>query len=416
MHCRLLKALSFVGLIGLICGPATGLRADEGQPVAIRFWPEHAVTVETMWNLHVGLRNGSAQSYLPRVPDLELQLEKQPVDVQEYPAIMHAWSGTAGQEYVLDRKPNEEKPAWKSIEEFETRSGNAIVVSRIPLELAGANGKPAFVSMISVDGVRIVDTGGATAKEFLAAMTASPEQARVLHASDALIISAPGPDAETLLAITGLLKPRLVVIPAGTGVEKVGETEIRVTAHNTLALSASKEGLSKTLFVALTDAPHEMNGEMADLYAAKEAACKRSCEIFSPLSVDQMNFLPGDGSHTPRWNAEHMMGRELGFFSRIYNNIDPAIPVMDLNPKQMPDEYRFAHPDWSGAEEARQMERVQAFNRRFAYLLDGIGVDDRIKGNPFGSLRRLLVQMDRHYAEHTGNVEKKMKLPHWPAN
>ncbi len=30
---------------------------------------------------------------------------------------------------------------------------------------------------------------------------------------------------------------------------------------------------------------------------------------------------------------------------------DPTIPVMDLNPKQMPPDYVFAHPDWDGREE-----------------------------------------------------------------
>lgn len=39
-----------------------------------------------------------------------------------------------------------------------------------------------------------------------------------------------------------------------------------------------------------------------------------------------------------------------------------------------------------------------------------------IQLRPLLYLRKLLVQMDRHYAEHTGNVEKKMKLPNWPAN
>ena len=70
------------------------------------------------------------------------------------------------------------------------------------------------------------------------------------------------------------------------------------------------------------------------------------------------------------------MGRELVFFSQIYNAVDPMIPVMDLNPKQMPKDYEFAHPDWTGAEEARQMQRVAAFTRRFAYLLDKMELDE----------------------------------------
>ena len=109
-----------------------------------------------------------------------------------------------------------------------------------------------------------------------------------------------------------------------------------------------------------------------------------------------------------------MMGRELLFFSQIYNAVDPTIPVMDLNPKQMPEDYKFAHADWTGAEEGRQMHRVQAFTRRFAYLLDGMDLDKRAKGSRFWTPRALLKQMERHYSEHTANVKKKMELPGWP--
>ena len=109
-----------------------------------------------------------------------------------------------------------------------------------------------------------------------------------------------------------------------------------------------------------------------------------------------------------------MMGRELVFFSQIYNAVDPMVPVMDLNPKQMPKDYEFAHPDWTGAEEARQMQRVAAFSRRFAYLLDDMDLDKRAKGSRIWSPRALLKQMERHYSEHTGNTKKKMELPGWP--
>lgn len=109
------------------------------------------------------------------------------------------------------------------------------------------------------------------------------------------------------------------------------------------------------------------------------------------------------------------MGRELLFFSQIYRAVDPMIQEMDLNPKQMPKDYEFKHPDWSGEEEAAQTQRVQAFTRRFAYLLDGVDLDKKAKGSRFWTPRALLLQMDRHYNEHTANVRKKMELPEWPA-
>ena len=108
------------------------------------------------------------------------------------------------------------------------------------------------------------------------------------------------------------------------------------------------------------------------------------------------------------------MGRELLFFSQIFHAMDPMIPVMDLNPKQMPPDYQAKHSDWDGKEEARQMERVTAFTNRFTYLLRDLPLDDRAPGSRW-TLRGLLRQMDRHYSEHTSNVVKKFDLPDWPS-
>ena len=110
-----------------------------------------------------------------------------------------------------------------------------------------------------------------------------------------------------------------------------------------------------------------------------------------------------------------MMGRQLMFFSQIYHEVDPAIPVIDLNPKQMPPDYSAAHPDWDGQEETRQMNRVSEFTRRFAYLLRDVNLDVRAPGSRW-TLRGLLRQMERHYDEHTANTVKKFDLPDWPAN
>jgi hypothetical protein len=109
-----------------------------------------------------------------------------------------------------------------------------------------------------------------------------------------------------------------------------------------------------------------------------------------------------------------MIGRQLGFFSQIYAAIDPGnFTHIDLNPAQMPSDYKPAHPDWDGAEEARQMQRANAYVRRFAYLLDGVPLDEPAPGSRW-TLRRLLEQMDRHFAEHTANVREKFELEGWP--
>jgi hypothetical protein len=108
-----------------------------------------------------------------------------------------------------------------------------------------------------------------------------------------------------------------------------------------------------------------------------------------------------------------MMGRELGFFSEIYAELDPELVKIDLNPAQMPPDYVAAHPDWTGAEEARQFERVSEFTRRFSYLLADLELDEQAPGSRW-ILPGLLEQMERHYGEHTANVKKKFELPDWP--
>ena len=156
-----------------------------------------------------------------------------------------------------------------------------------------------------------------------------------------------------------------------------------------------------------------MPDELADLFAAKENAAGAAMEVFARLSVDQMNHRPGNGTHTPRWNAEHMMGRELGFFTAIYAGLNSSIGPLDMNPAQMPDKYRAVHPDWTGAEEARQIQRAQQLTRRFAYLLAKLDLDDTPEQSSW-TLRGLFNQIDGHYRAHTANVRKKFELSDWP--
>jgi hypothetical protein len=208
-------------------------------------------------------------------------------------------------------------------------------------------------------------------------------------------------------------KPRVMVLRTLVKFDKIGETPVKRIAHNTFAISQSKGNHSSSC-VALAESSWELETSLADLFLKKEASCASSRKVFAELTRNQMNFRPSNGTHTPRWNAEHMMGRELLFFSQIYHAVDSNIAVMDLNPKQMPPDYRPAHADWTGLEESLQMERVEAFTRRFAYLLDGMDLDSTAKGSSFWTPRALLKQMNVHYTDHTANVVKKKDLPDWP--
>lgn len=234
------------------------------------------------------------------------------------------------------------------------------------------------------------------------------------------------PIAPLLEAITSM-SPRFIVLDIDeqdpTAVQKLIDDFLEVTkvhidvvkqVGNTVALSTDSEtSWDKPILLLLDDKPWEPTGELAELIQRMEASCKASQEVFKKLSVEQMNFKPSNGSHTPRWNAEHMLGRQLGFFSQIFSTIDPSIKHIDLNPKQMPKNYVAAHPDWSGEQEAQLMQRVSDYVRCYVYLLKDINLDEPAPGSRW-TLRRLLKQMDNHYTEHTANVKKKFELPDWP--
>jgi hypothetical protein len=370
--------------------------ANDGQPVAIRHWPGGGITVESMWDLSVGIGIDSAvEKTLPKKLDLKLE------DI-----------GNDKVATVL-RLPNE-KDVTKKQYEIDPRSGE--IATQLPsspqsnVVVVAKRASSRYVS-ISVGGSSIALFTSLPAMEsgkFEALMMLSQKGKRTHAAIDLSRIEVTAADCQK---IATAISPALMIVPPS--ITQVGDVKVEAIKHNTVAFAASEKN-SKTRFVSLGDKPYEMSDELKELFAKKEAACQASQKFFAGLSAEQMNFKPENDTHTPRWNPEHMMGRELLFFSQIYHAVDPTIPVMNLNPKQMPKDYKFAHPDWTGAEEARQMHRVEAFTRRFAYLLDGMDLDKKAKGSRFWTPRKLLKQMERHYSEHTANVKKKMELPGWP--
>ena len=55
-------------------------------------------------------------------------------------------------------------------------------------------------------------------------------------------------------------------------------------------------------------------------------------------------------------------------------------------------------------------------NGEFPYenLLDGVDMRKKAPGSRIWSIRTLLLQMERHYNQHSSNVRKKMELEQWP--
>lgn len=381
-------------------------QAAEGDPLAIRRWPAGVITVESHWDLHLAIGDVTkVTDQFNRMPDQVID-SKQTIDS------------------ILQRLPNQEKANWLPSSQADKSDINAVQVSSI--SIAGSDEK---CIRVAVDGVRILIVPQEGFAQDWDVEKTQPVDVLVLTVGDVAQL----PEA---VAMVKALSPRTVLLnslatspslPSEAGIDAFcaavgGQAGLQSVNHNTLAVSqtthATETGGSSPApqVVMLSTKPWQMPEELSKLFAAMEKTCSDSQQVFAKLSVEQMNFKPSNGTHTPRWNTEHMMGRQLLFFSQIYHSLDSNIHVRDLNPKQMPPDYTFAHPDWDGREEARQMQRVSSFTRRFAYLLADLDVDERAPGSNWPTLRALLAQMHRHYSEHTENTIKKFDLPDWPKN
>ncbi len=422
-----------------LCAFFSNAHADPGHPIAVRWWGQAMVSIETHWNLRIvidpygekiGYENPHVTGNLVLVT--HEHGDHNNVEMVGGEPIVLRGLDDAGKvrtmDYYLDRPPNSEKVQWVAANESSFVRKEAIRITSIPAwhdDTEGTQRGADALFLIEVDGVRIVHCGD------LGQPHLTDEQLSALGQVDVLLIPVGGVytvDGAQAADIVRQVNPRIVVpihyktpnlvydLQGVQGFLKAigDDCEVVRANGNTLGVSAAKGGTAKPQAVVLDFVPQALPKEWRELFAAKEQACRDSQQVFAKLSAAQMNFKPSDGTHTPRWNAEHMMGRELLFFSQIFSQIDSAIQPMDLNPKQMPADYVASHPDWTGAEEARQMERVSAFTRRFACLLDGLKLDEQAPGSRW-TPRGLLEQMQRHYNQHTANVKKKFELPDWPA-
>lgn len=405
-----LKILTVAVLWG---GVPTGLaRADFGQPVAIRFWPGGVVSLESQWDLEIVIRPGTPGDLPVELGGADLVIS--PMDASNLELAFRAAEDQPHQsqriecgklDHFLDRLPNQASGSLVANHEATYVSANAIQLKYYPSQ--GLT--------VVLDGVRIVVPLGLDGTVDAApATTATPQV-------DAFLLPALSQQgvADELNSWLTRLQPRIVVV-SQTSLADMPKDAIPASVSvlrrtcNTQAVSAyAQKATASPQWIQLEDVPWKMPEELEALFAKKEAACKASQDVFSKLSVKQLNFQPKNGTHTPRWNAEHMMGRELLFFSQIYAKQDAAIQPMNLNPEQMPPAYKAAHPNWNGMEEARQMQRVAQFSRRFAYLLQGLDLKQKAPGS-FWTPEGLLKQMELHYNDHTSNVLIKFHLPDWP--
>ncbi len=373
-------------LAGLLFLPKAACLADPGDPVAIRHLPQGGFEIESMWNLSIVI---SAEKF--ETDDVEgVDIVASSVQSDASPNRFIA-DPADGLDHLLDRPANQLQPTWQPRTTSAGRSKNAIHVRSF--------GSSDVV--VEVDGLKIAYLNIAGADRTTRAAHSS------IRNADVVLIAGDNPGDQWIAELRSARKsnqPLTVVVGTNAGQSASG---------NTFAACAGDPRSVKPRSVTLSRQPPELSPELASLIEKKEAACKASQQVFKKLSVKQLNFRPSNGTHTPRWNVEHMMGRELLFFSQIFADQDAAITVMNLNPKQMPPDYVARHADWTGQEEARQLERVSAFTRRFAYLMQDLPLDKKAPGSNW-TPRGLLRQMDRHYSEHTANVKKKFLLEDWP--
>jgi len=329
---------------------------------------------------------------------------------------------------ILDRRPNQPKATITSATNSPKPTKHAVRVRTIPSfhdNQDGAQRGNNGLWIIDVDGVRIVHCGD------LGQPVLTKEQMKGIGKVDVLLIPVGGVytiDGKQAAELVKQIKPRIAIpIHYKTNALKFDlqnvdpflnslpkSYQVVHAKGNTLPASKGRgPSKDKPQVVVLKHEPLAMAKELSQLFEAMESGIAKSKTVYEPLSAKQMNHKPSNGTHTPRWNVEHTVGRHLGFFSQIYSKVDTSIPHIDINPKQMPKDYLPAEPTWTGAEENHRIDRAHAFVLRYAYLLDGLPLDKKAPGS-FWTVRGLCKQMQDHFWHHTANVLEKMKLPDWP--
>lgn len=403
-------------LLLLLCIAAAAARAgDPGKPVAVRWWGGSAVSIETWWGLVAVVDRPADEP----TGDVVLRSGGNPAPRRDANIV---WGVDSRAEVkpifaVLDRLANEPEPRFGSAIEMVTRSPHAMTIRSIASTTREGDANAMF--LIAVDGVRILHCGR------LGQRRLSPEQIEQAGAVDMLLIGDSLVPADAA-AICEQLRPRIVTPMTGDDHRQAflsampDRYRLVRAAGNTTPVTADRGPTrARPTIAILHDRPWRMPDEMAVLEARATESSRAAQKLIRSMTERQLDHRPADGTHTVRWNAEHMMSAELFFFTSAYEAIDESIPKIALFPEQKPADYRPANPRWTPAEEARQMERARALVRRFAYLLDGLPLDELPEGAPrfLRSLEGMWRQpAAEHYAHHAEMIREKSNLPDWPTD
>jgi len=433
---NLLSCLVFLMVLLILRVP---LSAQPPKPLAIRYWGQSMVSIETYWNLTVvidpynlkiGYDDPAIQADLVLVTHEHFDHNNVSL-IQGNPQVVKGLDeqgAVLNKNLILERKENDPLVRLADYDDSQFYSEHAIHIQTIASHHDNQSGQKRgqnAMLLIEANGLRLLHCGD------LGQDRLTDDQLNQIGRLDILLIPVGGVytiDAAGAVEIINQLEPRFVLPihyktkqlttplnPIDPFLKACPKKYQRVEpVGNTLAVLQNPDpAFEKQQLVLLKTRPWKMPKELAQLFEQKEKVARQVKADYARLSVKQLNHKPSDGSHTPRWNVEHIMARELGFLSAIYSHLNPMILPIDLNPPQTPPQYQPAHPDWTGDEEARQIERTQAFSRRFAYLLNGLELSDTPKDSPW-PLRELFTRMSEHYLHHTNKLPTKFKLPDWP--
>ncbi|WP_372898573.1 hypothetical protein, partial [Stieleria sp.] len=263
---------AFVVAILMSTAPSSVIAAD-GEPLAIRLWPDGRVSIENHW----GLR-------------LVVSTSRPPQQSPDSPFEKHVTSG-GGVDHAWSRRANDDATTWTAATDQNAIPGSIHVTS-----MSGEDDKAAGM-LVRTDGVRV-----AVLNESSAAGAPPAKQDAKL---DVVVIPLPKdvPDADD--AVTAWIKtmqPRYVLLPSQVTDEAAkvfadsidASGEITEVDHNTFAVSQSTDRAGQTRLVKLNHQPHELSEELETLMKQMEASCDRSQAVFSRLSGNQLNFRPAN--------------------------------------------------------------------------------------------------------------------------
>ncbi len=430
--------------IAVVCSWAasTARALDPAQaPVAVRWWGQGFVTIETWWGLTVAIDPFSPEQTGYTNPDVSADLvlvthghfdHDNPSIVEGGPFVVRGLTDDGDfrpLNLTLDRLPNESAVKLAKTSERGKVGPHPIRIESIKSwhdAVGGAERGANAMFLIEVDGVRILHCGDLGQTEL------TSEQVAAIGQLDVLLLPVGGTytvDGAAAAQIAAQLAPRNVIpIHYKTPALKFDLATVdpflaalgddwteRIEVGNTFAVAAAVEGETTVPTVAVLqytpwEAPEYIKDGLAKMRESRSALAA----TIESLSTNQLDHKPSDGTHTVRWNGEHTAGAEIFFMSMVFKDSDESVPLIRVTPAQQPADYSPGNPDWTASEEANHLRRTGDFTERFAYLL--VDVDPTEERYPafFKSLDGLYSLMETHYGKHHTSVKKKFELADWP--